>query len=932
MANFSSLKQAIQNYIKENGNKEITGNLLQEILLSMVVTMGDNAINGVLQSLSNEMISRENADGLLNQALTAEQQRAIAAETKSAVLDEETKTLVFKNAAGQELYHVSVASLIANGLVDVEVDGTNLVMTFHTESGDEEITIPIGAIFSPSNYYTKTQVDGLLQPLTSALNAVATKLSYGGLYQGVATPETEPSSHTGQKLFYIAMEAGEYHFLDGEQPIVIAQDGLYILAGGIEGNDWYLETIVTFTNNVQFNNAQLITSGGVFNWVNPIDEMLRRNYMLAGVAYTTTIPTEDTNVFYLAGQGGTYTHFLNGDEEPLVLPKGLTVIYRGVDDDGWNYWVVYADNDFINTNRTQALTSNQQTEAQNNMMAKSYAPAQFSGLGKKILAKNIQQVGGVDKNVMTQAFFEDGQGNPLTNTVFVIQYEYTLGGNITIPAGCTLQFDGGSISGQYTLTGNDTDIKNNFVRCFGNDVILVGTWKVDMWYAEWFGAKADGITDNTDIFNHIFEMFTNGFVLKLLKGIYIANQIDISQCKNITILGYSDCVIRLDPVYVTKEKSSVIRCTQDVDFIIQTEKYSNAWYRSEGITIKDVGLDGADKATTGIVCTFGTYLSCVTVSRCKGNGIETGYSAYPTFIEKCISERNGQHGFYAGPENEALTTAYWIKESEFILNKGYGMYIAQGSSCKFDTCLFQTNWQGGLKIKPKPATRWLLFLNFDSCYFEDNGLYEISDEKYDGNYTFCIEGDNTNPQLLAGKIEGVILHGCTFNQSPKVPDFQDSYKIVGTTDLRSTYNAIKVDPLYNNKVYYYANNIISNVGVGALADATYRYIIDTANSFVHCVKNGNVASYKIKIVYNKNLTPGEYYPGEYVWSGITGLKLYSFSDEEISVKITNTDNNTSETIQCKHVNDTINLGKLGEQLPEQGIIEASYTLILNGIS
>jgi hypothetical protein len=45
MANFQALKAAIQAAIRNNGNREITGTLLQEILLSMVTTMGDGAIN-----------------------------------------------------------------------------------------------------------------------------------------------------------------------------------------------------------------------------------------------------------------------------------------------------------------------------------------------------------------------------------------------------------------------------------------------------------------------------------------------------------------------------------------------------------------------------------------------------------------------------------------------------------------------------------------------------------------------------------------------------------------------------------------------------------------------------------------------------------------------------------------------------------------------
>ena len=66
MANFSALKQTIQNYIKQNGNKEITGNLLQTILLSMVTTMGDGAINDNASDISDIQGDIQNIDGLLN--------------------------------------------------------------------------------------------------------------------------------------------------------------------------------------------------------------------------------------------------------------------------------------------------------------------------------------------------------------------------------------------------------------------------------------------------------------------------------------------------------------------------------------------------------------------------------------------------------------------------------------------------------------------------------------------------------------------------------------------------------------------------------------------------------------------------------------------------------------------------------------------------
>lgn len=70
MADFSALKTSIQNYIKQNGNEEITGNLLQQILLSMVSTLGDSAINDLVTVLNAEIANRGNADTELGGRIT----------------------------------------------------------------------------------------------------------------------------------------------------------------------------------------------------------------------------------------------------------------------------------------------------------------------------------------------------------------------------------------------------------------------------------------------------------------------------------------------------------------------------------------------------------------------------------------------------------------------------------------------------------------------------------------------------------------------------------------------------------------------------------------------------------------------------------------------------------------------------------------------
>lgn len=105
----------------------------------------------------------------------------------------------------------------------------------------------------------------------------------------------------------------------------------------------------------------------------------------------------------------------------------------------------------------------------------------YNGMGKVSLEKNI--VSGVNR--LTQdMIFQD-------NTIYVIKYDFILYENISIPAKCILEFDGGSIRGKYTIVGNNTVIKAEQVQIFNTDITLTGTWNVAELYPEWFGAKGD---------------------------------------------------------------------------------------------------------------------------------------------------------------------------------------------------------------------------------------------------------------------------------------------------------------------------------------------------------------------------------------------------------------------------------------------------------
>lgn len=98
---------------------------------------------------------------------------------------------------------------------------------------------------------------------------------------------------------------------------------------------------------------------------------------------------------------------------------------------------------------------------------KNYNTTDYSGLGRIYLRKNIQTVVNPNTgitystNLLTQAMLSK------ENTIYIIQYDYNLNGQtITIPSGCVLLFEGGSIS-----NGN-IDFVNTNITNLNNSTIF----------------------------------------------------------------------------------------------------------------------------------------------------------------------------------------------------------------------------------------------------------------------------------------------------------------------------------------------------------------------------------------------------------------------------------------------------------------------------
>lgn len=288
MAAYDTLRSAIDSYIKANGNKEITGTVLNDILNAMVSDLGADTrfagvavpttnpgnpegnvvyfasqagtysnFGGIVLPLGIHILVRngtawtsqtwfsvdntptQNSQNLATSggilqaivdAVGVERLRAIGVEVTSASFDSTTKKISFFNSANSTLFQLDATAFVIDGMVsDVKIEDGNLVIQFNTDAGKQDIEIPLTDIFNPANYYTKTVIDELLTVINN-------KLADGCLYRGMAEPTTNPPTPT-TKVFYIATKAGTYTNFGN----IAVTEGITILK--YDGINWSKEQI-----------------------------------------------------------------------------------------------------------------------------------------------------------------------------------------------------------------------------------------------------------------------------------------------------------------------------------------------------------------------------------------------------------------------------------------------------------------------------------------------------------------------------------------------------------------------------------------------------------------------------------------------------------------------------------------------------------------
>lgn len=185
--------------------------------------------------------------------------------------DSTTKKIQLKNG-GSVVSEFDASAFIIDGMVDdVRIENSNLIVDFNTDSGKQDISIPISNIFNANNYYNKTDVNNLL--------------NYG---------TTTPTSEQQQA---------------GTDPVVHESD---------------LEDFITTETDPVFaaSAAATITTQNITDWNNKVSNVQSDWSATTGLGVILNKPTIPTKVSDLTNDSG----FINTETDPVFSASAASGI------------------------------------------------------------------------------------------------------------------------------------------------------------------------------------------------------------------------------------------------------------------------------------------------------------------------------------------------------------------------------------------------------------------------------------------------------------------------------------------------------------------------------------------------------------------------------------------------------------------------------
>ena len=278
-----------------------------------------------------------------------------------------------------------------------------------------------------------------------------------------------------------------------------------------------------------------------------------------------------------------------------------------------------------------------------------------------------------------------------TNVIYKITKDIDLGhGILTIPAGCTLDFQGGSFSNG-TIVGSDTGIISNISEIF-KDILIDGTWHVANIYSGWFNQS------NNILINNMLQMTTDLLYSEIL--------ID----KNVVI------TINTKLLFPVKSNTKIILNST----VTSTTSNLSDYVVFPIIDKSNICIEGSGKI-------IGDLLD---------NTSTTGEWGYGISIQNsnniCIKGIELTQFFGDGINISKASKDITISHIQSYNNRRLGMSITAGTNILVSNSSFNENGttkgvapKAGLGVEPNDSTDVVSNIVIEGCMFNNNASYPL---------------------------------------------------------------------------------------------------------------------------------------------------------------------------------------------------------------
>ena len=380
---------------------------------------------------------------------------------------------------------------------------------------------------------------------------------------------------------------------------------------------------------------------------------------------------------------------------------------------------------------------------------KNYNTADYSGLGRVYLRKNIQSVVNPNTGITYSTNLLTQQMLNKENTIYVLQYDYSLNyQTISIPEGSILVFEGGSIS-TGTLSGNNTIIIAEPYNIF-KTIGFAGTFNIEKVIPEWFGAKGDNSTINTKPFQDAIDFAefaaTN---VEFQSGDYVIDgTLYIRKQSRIHITGMG------------KYKTFIyLKTTSPVNSMIDINSPEVTTYY-QFIRIKDLSLYVNNNAEYGIYAPklTASEIDSITIFGASNYALRIEYG-WSNILYNCAFSR-GTNGVYLYRSANAIM----MRQCTFTNLSGVGLHMEAGNAISVMDCDFESVKGVPIYIKNRVTN-----LTVNGCYFEGNNEtgFDFTNVVFNVKTSIIINGSAISADTSFGdtyKNESIVITNNYFNE------------------------------------------------------------------------------------------------------------------------------------------------------------------------